>query len=123
MGSDARGRRHPSAPWIQAGKEADPEGPALLRRGRKLVVQIGETFGEGNVPMFVERLDAVVLAERLGLELAPIMIYSDDVSHIVTGENSCFRDKAVLRSVVADVHLIGAIDDAEPDLMLAANQI
>ena len=24
MGSDARGRRHPSAPWLQAGAEADP---------------------------------------------------------------------------------------------------
>src|SRR6266446_8890782 len=41
MGSDARGRRHPSAPWLQAGKEADPDGPPPLRRGRKLVVQIG----------------------------------------------------------------------------------
>ncbi len=46
MGSDARGRRHPSEPWLKAGAEADPDGPAPLRRGRKLVVQIGETFGE-----------------------------------------------------------------------------
>jgi malonate decarboxylase alpha subunit len=86
MGSDARGRRHPSEPWLQAGKEADPEGSAPLRRGRKLVVQIGETFGEKNVPLFVEKLDALTLAEKLGLELAPIMIYADDVTHIVTEE-------------------------------------
>jgi malonate decarboxylase alpha subunit len=46
MGSDARGRRHPSEPWLKAGKEADPHTSAALRRGRKLVVQIGETFGE-----------------------------------------------------------------------------
>jgi len=39
MGSDPRGRRHPSEPWLQAGKEADPDGPAPLRRGRKLVVR------------------------------------------------------------------------------------
>lgn len=86
MGADARGRRHPSGPWLQAGREADPEGATLLRRGRKLVVQIGETFGDKNVPLFVERLDAMELAERLNLELAPVMIYGDDVSHIITEE-------------------------------------
>jgi malonate decarboxylase alpha subunit len=86
MGADARGRRHPSEPWLQAGREADPEGSALLRRGRKLVVQIGETFGDKNVPLFVEKLDALALAEKLNLELAPVMIYGDDVSHIVTEE-------------------------------------
>ena len=86
MGSDARGRRHPSAPWLQAGKEADPDGPAPLRRGRKLVVQIGETFGEKNAPLFVEKLDALALAEKLKLDLAPVMIYGDDVTHVITEE-------------------------------------
>ncbi len=86
MGSDPRGRRHPSAPWLKAGLEADPDTPAPLRRGRKLVVQIGETFGENNVPLFVERLDALNLAEKLDLELAPIMVYADDTTHIVTEE-------------------------------------
>ncbi|WP_174286888.1 malonate decarboxylase subunit alpha [Sphingomonas bacterium] len=86
MGSDARGRRHPSAPWLQAGAEADPDTAAPLRRGRKLVVQIGETFGEGNVPLFVEKLGALELAEKLDLDLAPIMVYADDTTHIVTEE-------------------------------------
>ena len=86
MGTDAGGRRHPSAPWLQAGREADPESPAPLRRGRKLVVQIGETFGDKNVPLFVEQLDALALAEKLKLELAPVMIYGDDVTHIITEE-------------------------------------
>ncbi|MBR0782197.1 malonate decarboxylase subunit alpha [Bradyrhizobium iriomotense] len=86
MGADARGRRHPSEPWLKAGAEAAPDGAALLRRGRKLVVQIGETFGDKNVPLFVEKLDAIELAEKLNLELAPIMIYGDDVTHIVTEE-------------------------------------
>src|SRR6202044_210024 len=86
MGSDARGRRHPSKPWLQAGKEADPDSPAALRRGRKLVVQIGETFGDKNVPLFVEHLDALTLAKKLDLDLAPVMVYSDDVTHIVTEE-------------------------------------
>jgi malonate decarboxylase alpha subunit len=86
MGSDARGRRHPSQPWLQAGKEADPDSPAALRRGRKLVVQIGETFGDKNVPLFVENLDALKLATKLDLDLAPVMVYGDDVTHIVTEE-------------------------------------
>jgi malonate decarboxylase alpha subunit len=86
MGSDARGRRHPSQPWLQAGKEADPDSPAALRRGRKLVVQIGETFGDKNVPLFVENLDALTLATKLDLDLAPVMVYGDDVTHIVTEE-------------------------------------
>jgi malonate decarboxylase alpha subunit len=86
MGSDARGRRHPSEPWLKAGQEADPDAAPALRRGRKLVVQIGETFGEGNAPTFVEKLDALALAEKLKLDLAPVMIYADDVSHIVTEE-------------------------------------
>src|SRR6202789_594986 len=86
MGSDARGRRHPSKPWLQAGKEADPDSTAGVRPGRKLVVQIGETFGEKNVPLFVEELDALRLAEKLHLDLAPVMVYSDDITHIVTEE-------------------------------------
>jgi len=86
MGSDARGRRHPSQPWLMAGEEADPDRPAPLRRGRKLVVQIGETFGDKNTPLFVERLDALELADKLALDLAPVMVYGDDVTHIVTEE-------------------------------------
>ena len=86
MGCDPHGRRHASDPWLKAGAEAEPDTPAPLRRGRKLVVQIGETFADGNVPMFVEHLDALVLAQKLALELAPIMIYADDVTHIVTEE-------------------------------------
>jgi malonate decarboxylase alpha subunit len=86
MGSDARGRRHPSEAWLKAGLEADPYGAAPLRRGRKLVVQIGETFGDKNTPLFVEKLDALNLAEKLDLELAPVMVYADDTTHIVTEE-------------------------------------
>lgn len=86
MGSDPRGRRHPSEPWLKAGAEVAPDSSAALRRGRKLVVQIGETFGDRNVPLFVEQLDALELARKLDLDLAPVMVYSDDVTHIVTEE-------------------------------------
>jgi malonate decarboxylase alpha subunit len=86
MGSDPHGRRHPSQPWLMAGEQADPDTEPGLRRGRKLVVQIGETFGDGNASLFVERLDALALADKLKLPLAPVMIYGDDVTHIVTEE-------------------------------------
>src|SRR5476651_737907 len=37
-------------------------------------------------PNFVETLDSVKMAEELNLDLAPVMIYGDDVTHIVTEE-------------------------------------
>lgn len=86
MGSDPHGRRHPSETWMKAGREAGFDGEPALMRGRKLVVQLVETFGDGLVPTFVERLDAIALAERIGLPLAPVMVYADDVTHIVTEE-------------------------------------
>jgi len=85
MGADARGRRHASAPWLMAGIQAG-EGSGAMPRGRKLVVQMVETFREHMQPAFVERLDAWSLAESAGLPLPPVMIYGDDVSHIVTEE-------------------------------------
>jgi malonate decarboxylase alpha subunit len=102
MGSDPHGRRHPSQTWIKAGREV--QGNPALARGRKLVVQIVETFGDKLAPTFVEKLDALALAEKLKLDLAPVMIYGDDVTHIVTEQgianlllcrNSDEREQAV----------------------------
>ena len=83
MGSDPHGRRHASPAWLKAGREA--AGPNAIR-GRKLVVQMVETFREHMAPVFVEELDAWQLQKVMGAELPPIMIYGDDVSHIVTEE-------------------------------------
>lgn len=83
MGSDPHGRRHASPAWLKAGREAG--GPNAVR-GRKLVVQMVETFREHMTPVFVEELDAWKLRESMGMELPPIMIYGDDVTHIVTEE-------------------------------------
>jgi len=85
MGADPHGRRHASDAWLKAGREAS-DGNSSLIRGRKLVVQIVETFGDKMAPSFVETLDSLALAEKLKLELAPVMIYGDDVTHIVTEE-------------------------------------
>lgn len=85
MGSDPHGRRHPSEPWLKAGREASG-GTFPLARGRKLVVQLVETFSKNKVPVFVETLDCIALASKYKLPLAPVMIYGDDVTHIVSEE-------------------------------------
>jgi malonate decarboxylase alpha subunit len=88
MGADARGRRHASPAWLKAGQQARAglRGAQGTPRGQKLVVQMVETFREHMQPAFVERLDAWTLAEQAGMPLPPIMIYGDDVSHILTEE-------------------------------------
>ncbi|SOE47677.1 Malonate decarboxylase alpha subunit [plant metagenome] len=86
MGADARGRRHASPAWLRAGQEAQAGGAGAMPRGRKLVVQMVETFREHMAPAFVETLDAWGLAEDMGMELPPVMIYGDDVTHILTEE-------------------------------------
>ena len=84
MGSDARGRRHASPAWLKAGQQAAL--PGQMPRGRKLVVQMVETFREHMAPAFVDRLDAWELAERANMPLPPVMIYGDDVTHVLTEE-------------------------------------
>ncbi|MEA4863548.1 MAG: malonate decarboxylase subunit alpha [Victivallaceae bacterium] len=85
FGCDARGRRHCSPAWIRAGKEA-AAGLNATPRGRKLVVQIVETFHGKMEPTFVDKLDAWELQKKAGFTLPPVMIYGDDISHIVTEE-------------------------------------
>ncbi|MEC4719739.1 malonate decarboxylase subunit alpha [Noviherbaspirillum sp. CPCC 100848] len=85
MGADARGRRHVSPAWLKAGRQAR-EGRNLMPRGQKLVVQMVETFREHMQPAFVDRLDAWQLAEQAGMEIPPVMIYGEDVTHILTEE-------------------------------------
>ncbi len=88
MGADARGRRHASPAWLKAGQQARTGrvGASGTPRGQKLVVQMVETFREHMQPAFVERLDAWTLAEQAGMPLPPIMIYGEDVTHVLTEE-------------------------------------
>jgi malonate decarboxylase alpha subunit len=79
MGADARGRRHSSPAWLHAGHQAGDS-----TRGRKLVLQMVETRQPDGMPSFVERLDAIDLATAAGFELPPVMIYGDDVTHVIT---------------------------------------
>jgi malonate decarboxylase alpha subunit len=88
MGHDPHGRRHSSAPWLSL---ITADAPVV--RGRKLVVQLVETFKKGGVPSIVESLDAVEVGRNSGMPIAPVMIYGDDVSHVVTEEGIAYLYK------------------------------
>jgi malonate decarboxylase alpha subunit len=89
MGHDPHGRRHASPAWLDL-----KTNPSPTARGRKLVVQTVETFAKGDVPAFVETLDAVEVGKKAGMPIAPVMIYGDDVSHVVTEEGIAYLYKA-----------------------------
>jgi malonate decarboxylase alpha subunit len=89
LGSDPRGRRHSSTAWLEM-----TSSDAEIRRGRKIVVQLVETFQESGVPTFVERLDAIELGRSAGFPIAPVMIYGDDVTHVVTEEGIAYLYRA-----------------------------
>jgi len=88
MGHDPRGRRHSTPAWLDLKTD-----PSSMARGRKIVVQTLETFAKGGVPAFVETLDAVEVGRKAGMPLTPIMIYGDDVSHVVTEEGIAYLYK------------------------------
>jgi malonate decarboxylase alpha subunit len=88
MGHDPHGRRHSSPAWLNLKTSPDPNLP-----GRKLVVQTIETFANGGEPAFVETLDAVEVGKKAGMPITPIMIYGQDVSHVVTEEGIAYLYK------------------------------
>ena len=98
LGYSPHGRRHSSPAWLDLAET--PGG-----RGRKLVVQIVETFGERGLPHFVESLDAVRVGKDAGLDTAPVMIYGDDITHVVTEQGVAYlyrcRDLEERRQAVA----------------------
>ena len=89
MGHDPKGRRHSSPPWLSL-ITAD----APIARGRKLVVQLVETFQRGGVPSLVDSLDAVEVGRQSGMPIAPVMIYGEDLSHVVSEEGIAYLYKA-----------------------------
>ncbi len=102
MGHDPRGRRHATPAWLDM-----TEPVTMLERGKKLVVQMVETYQEGGKPTFVEQLDAVEVARKVGMPLAPVMIYGDDVTHLLTEEGIAYLYKA--RSLEERQAMIAAV--------------
>ena len=95
MGCDPRGRRHASGAWLRCGREYGMRESLTgsMPRGRRLVVQLQDTFREKMAPGFVEKLDAWELMDRAGLAIPPVMIYGDDLTHIVTEEGIAYLDR------------------------------
>ncbi len=89
MGHDPHGRRHSSPAWLDL---ISAEAPVV--RGRKLVVQLVRTVSKSGTPALVESLDAVAVGKRCGMPIAPVMIYGDDVSHVVTELGIAYLYKA-----------------------------
>ncbi len=89
LGSDAHGRRHSSPAWLST---ITSDGPNV--HGRKLVLQVVETFKAGGVPTFVPQLDAVQVGKDAGLPVAPIMVYGEDCTHIATEQGIAYLYKS-----------------------------
>ena len=89
MGHDPRGRRHASEAWLKLLRDTGP-----VSRGQKLVVQLAETWKKGGEPTFVDELDAIAVGQKSGMSVAPVMIYGDDVSHVVTEEGIAHLHRA-----------------------------
>ncbi|MEM6161513.1 malonate decarboxylase subunit alpha [Erwinia sp. P6884] len=115
MGHDPHGRRHATPAWLAMIDEPDP-----MARGRKLVVQMVETFQAGGKPTFVENLEAVEVAKAAGMPLAPVMIYGDDVTHVLTEEGIAYlyraktlEERRAMVAAVAGITDIGLGVDAK----------
>ena len=94
--------------------------PSPTARGHKLVVQMVETFQAKAKPTFVETLEAVQVAKDANMPLAPVMIYADDVTHLLTEEGiaylymaSSLEERKKMIAAVAGVTDIGLTAKAE----------
>lgn len=125
MGHDPRGRRHSSHAWLDL-----MTNQASVARGRKLVVQTLETFRAGGVPAFVETLDAVGVGKCAGMPVAPVMIYGDDVSHVVTEEGIAYlyradgqEERRRALAAIAGVSPVGLRADPKESALLRKKEI
>ncbi len=85
MGHDTRGRRHATPAWLDM---AAGRGSSYIG-GRKLVVQMLESQGRFG-PNFVPQLDAIGIGKEAGFPTAPVMIYGEDVTHVVTEQGIAY---------------------------------
>jgi malonate decarboxylase alpha subunit len=115
MGHDPHGRRHATPAWLDMIEEPDP-----MARGKKLVVQMVETYQAGGKQTFVEKLEAVDVGKESGMPLAPVMIYGDDVTHVLTEEGIAYlyrarslEERRAMVAAVAGITDIGLGVDAK----------
>ena len=90
MGHDPHGRRHATPAWLSMLRPARRPrcaGASSSCRSRRPSAPAAQ-------PAFVESLDAIQVGKDAGMPIPPIMIYGDDVSHVVTEEGVAYLYKA-----------------------------
>lgn len=125
MGNSTGGRRHGSKAWC----DMVPLNGSLAS-GRKLVVQMTKSRSKFG-PAFVPVLDAVDIGKKAGMDGAPVMIYGEDVTHVVTEQGIAYlyqaqnaEERARMIAGIAQGTPIGdLINNNELNAMRAAGKI
>ncbi len=107
MGHDTRGRRHATPAWL----DMMPDRGSSYIGGRKLVVQMLASQGRFGAN-FVPELDAVRIGREAGLQTTPIMIYGEDVTHVVTEQGIAYLYLA--RSAQEKTQMLAAVTQGIP---------
>ncbi len=85
MGHNTLGRRHSTPAW----KKMMPNPGRSLIGGKKLIVQMLSSSGRFG-HNFVPELDAVEIGRKAGFDSTPVMIYGEDVTHVVTEQGIAY---------------------------------
>ncbi len=107
MGHNTQGRRHSSPAW----KEMMANPGRSLIGGKKLIVQMLSSSGRFG-HNFVPELDAVEIGRKAGLDSIPVMIYGEDVTHVVTEQGIAYLYLA--ESEDERTKLMGAVAQGTP---------
>ncbi len=114
MGNNSGGRRHTTKAWCDM-----VSGNGTLIPGKKLVVQMMKSKSKFG-PSFVPVLDAADVAKKVGMSAVPVMIYGEDVTHVVTEQGIAYlyqaenaEQRAKLISCVAKGTPIGDLTSEE----------
>lgn len=114
MGNSTGGRRHTTQAWC----EMAPKNGSLAS-GRKLVVQMLKSSSKFG-PAFVPELEAVKIGRKAGLAAPPVMVYGEDVTHVVTEQGVAYlyqaedeRERTLLLGCIAQGTPIGDMVSAE----------
>lgn len=106
MGNSTGGRRHTTQAW----REMAPGNGSLIS-GRKMVVQMVKSSSKFG-PAFVPELDAVKIGKDAGMDSVPVMMYGEDVTHVVTEQGIAYLYTA--RNAEERAQLMGAVAQGTP---------
>ena len=106
MGNSTGGRRHTTKAW----RDMAPLTGSMAS-GRKLVVQMTKSQSKYG-PAFVPELDAVKIGRKAGMDAAPVMVYGEDVTHVVTEQGIAYLYQA--QNAEERTKMLGCIAQGTP---------